>query len=174
MSQPASFKRLALFFLLLIPGSTLLAETIYRAVPLTKNPATWPRSDVETFGCFLQKELGYRHPKFNCDLKRYKNKGDPNLITKEYYEGPSFPEAKLQQIHPAIQGITLHWEHGDLQGVTLNFEPGFGPAKIRESFQLRQNAKDGGPNLMSFDIQDSGRGSYSLILQGFDHQGAGD
>src|SRR6185369_913873 len=106
-----------LFCALFLLCSRSLAETDFHSVPLTKNPITWPRIDVKTFGCFLEKELSYRHPKFNCDLNKYHNEGDPYIKTKAYYEGPSFPDSKLQQIHPLIQGIELGWEHGDLQAV---------------------------------------------------------
>jgi len=151
----------------------LFAETMSTDVPLTKNPTTWPRADVQTFGCFLEKELAYRDPKFNCSLKNYHKQINPSKA-ETYYEGPPFPDSKVQQIHPAIQGIVLSWEHGSLQGVALDFKPGISPSQIVEFFHLPKKGSFVLPNLMSYDIQSSTPTSYSLLLQGFDHQGTGD
>ncbi|MFO1519741.1 MAG: hypothetical protein U1F57_08795 [bacterium] len=141
-------------------------------MPLTKNPITWPRSDLRTYGCFLEKQLNDRPPKYNCDFKGTRKNSLPTA--KGYYEGPSFPPSKLGLIDPSIQRIELNWEHGELQGVIMTFKPGISPSQIRDSFHLQEGSTKGLPNVMSIDIQGGERSPYSLILQGFEHQGAGD
>ena len=51
---------------------------------------TWPRMNAASFGCYMEKTMGYRDKRFNCSLTHYKNAGDPCKNTDAYYEGPAF------------------------------------------------------------------------------------
>ncbi|MBK7963339.1 MAG: hypothetical protein IPK04_20405 [Bdellovibrionales bacterium] len=91
--------------------------------PLQRNDfTTWPRAHVKEFGCFLEKEFGYKDKKFNCSLKQYTNKGDPCKNTAEYNEGPEFPKALAGKVNAKIESIDLAWEHGDLQNVSITLK----------------------------------------------------
>ena len=83
---------------------------------------TWPRMSVGAFGCYLEKSLGHRDPRFNCALKHYQNKGDPCKNTEAYYEGPDFPVSLALHVHPLATDVKLDWEHGELQSVTITLK----------------------------------------------------
>ena len=135
---------------------------------------TWPQSTPADFGCFLEKELGHKDKKFNCGLKNYKNKGDPHKNTKEYYEGPDFPEGKASKIHKDIDQIHLDWERGELQNVSLHLVKKMTDAEVRKTFQLPSSDNDPRPNVKSISIDQCGLKTTCLSFKGFDHQGAAD
>ncbi len=135
---------------------------------------TWPRSTLPDFGCFLEKKFKHRDPRFNCDLKNYLNKGDPCKNTDAYYEGFEFPQELVPKIHSQIQRISLAWERGSLQAINLHFKSRLKETDIRKSFGLPQETFNPRPNVMSYSIQDCHKDYNCLLLQGFDHMGAGD
>lgn len=139
-----------------------------------KDVLTWPRSNAADFGCFLEKELGHSDKKFNCGLKNYKNQGDPHKNTKEYYEGPNFPEGKASKIHKDIDQIHLDWEHGELQNVSLHLVKKMTDAEVRKTFKLPNSDNRPRPNINSISIEQCGLKTTCLSFEGFEHQGAGD
>lgn len=147
---------------------------INAAASITKDVKSWPRATLPEFGCFLEKEFGYKDVRFNCSLKNYKNAGDPCKNTEAYYEGITFPEKYVKKINPAIKSIDLSWEHGELQSVSLSFKSKLATKKIRHLFKLPVNENGVHANIMSYSIQDCHKSYNCLTLQGFDHMGAGD
>ena len=125
---------------------------------------TWNHTNARDFGCFLQKSFGHKDKKFNCALKKYKNKGDPCRRLKEYAEGPAFPNEKAGEVDPRIESIDLGWEHGDLQAVNITLKDKFAEKELRESFELPASAS----------VQDCGQKHSCIVLQNFDHMGASD
>lgn len=125
---------------------------------------TWPRADVKEFGCFVEKEFGYKDKKFNCNLGQYVNKGDPCNNTIEYYEGPKFPKELAEKVNAKIDSIDLSWEHGLLQSVSIMFKQKYSEKDLSASFHLPVGAS----------IQDCSKTNTCVILTGFEHVGAGD
>ena len=139
----------------------------------TYDVRSWPRMSADKFGCSLEKEFGYKDPKFNCSLTNYRNAGDPCKNTEAYYEGPAFPEKSVRKVHPHLKGIDLEWEHGLLRSVTFSFDRRIAENELRKSFgvPLGQTPPD---NIQSLYVQDGSQNSLRLTLAGFEHQGAGD
>lgn len=154
----------------------------------------WPRMTSKDFGCYMEKTFGYRDKRFNCSLKRSENKGDPCHNAETYYEGPEFPSSLIAKVHPLANDITLEWEHGELRAVSLHLKGAWNEAEVRKAFHLPRaeaaeltlSEREATPdNLMYTSVQynsedidsrvsDPSRGHTSIILQGFDHMGAGD
>ncbi|MDR2710032.1 MAG: hypothetical protein LBB65_01630 [Burkholderiales bacterium] len=145
-----------------------------RAIPKSNHDVlSWLRMPADKFGCFLEKEFGYKDKKFNCALKNYANTGGPCKNTSSYYEGPKFPERLAQRVHPLLKSIELEWEHGELRSVNFVFNRKVDERDIRSAFGLPAG-KPFSPNIMTIDIQDCSKQSNCLTLQGFDHMGAGE
>lgn len=139
-----------------------------------KEVLTWPRATLPKFGCFLEKQFKFRHPRFNCSTKKYKNKGDVCRNTQAYYEGIQFPETLVSQVHTSIRAIELFWEHGELQRVSVSFKNKMKAEDIQKIFGLPPDGKSVRPNIQSYSIQDCNKDFNCLSLVGFDHTGAGD
>jgi hypothetical protein len=154
--------------------------------PPSIDARTWPRMTADAFGCYLEKQLGHRDPRFNCALKHYENKGDPCKNTDAYYEGPAFPPDLATRVHPLATDVQLDWEHGELQNVTITLKGTWNENEVRRVFKL---ADTHASNIMSVDVQyptgpvddsvghkpsDPMHGSTAVMLTGFDHMGAGD
>ena len=139
-----------------------------------KDVLSWPRTKADKFGCFLEKSFGYRDRKFNCGLTGYINQGDPCKNFEAYYEGPKFPSEKANLVHPLIQSIELSWEHGDLQAVDITLNKKLDEQEVRKQFNLPKNDNHSRPNIRSISIQQCSLKATCLIIQGFDHMGAGD
>ncbi|WP_158568879.1 MULTISPECIES: hypothetical protein [unclassified Duganella] len=131
----------------------------------------WPRMSVRDFGCMLEQSLGHREPKFNCSLKKFKPVDNP--CVSAYYDGFEFPPALVSKVHPLLSNIELAWEHGQLQSVSLDFKGKIDANALRKAFGLDKTPAYP-ENIMSVDIQDCSRDSVCLLIQGFDHMGAGD
>jgi len=119
----------------------------------------------------LEQSLGHREPKFNCSLKKFKPVDNP--CVSAYYDGVEFPPALVAKVHPLLSNIELTWEHGQLQSVSLDFKKGVDANSLRKTFGLDRTSAYP-KNIMSADIQDCSRDSVCLLIQGFDHMGAGD
>jgi hypothetical protein len=141
--------------------------------PLSKHDLlTWPRSGAAAFGCFIEKAFGSKDRRFNCALKRYRNRGDPCKNTKAYHEGPVFPPGKAAEVHPLAREIRLVWEHGDLQEVQVTLGKRLGEDEVRKAFRL---PKDRLPaQLTRISIQQCSKLATCILLEGFDHMGAGE
>jgi len=146
------------------------AETI---PPVNYNVLSWPRMSIPDFGCFLEKTFGFKDPKFNCSLKNYKPSGDPCSNTDGYYEGFEFPNELVSKIHPLLDNIGLAWEHGDLQSVSFSFKKKISSDALKKAFRI-PNEKSYPENIMSIGIQNCSRDGVCLLIQGFDHMGAGE
>jgi hypothetical protein len=138
------------------------------------DPLTWTRALVDRFGCFLEKQFGSRDARFNCGLKNYVNKGDPCEKTDVYNEGPGFPAAKAATINPLVRSVDLSWEHGELQQVALTLTKKMPADEVRKIFALPKKNDERRDNVMSVDVQDCGKNATCVVIQGFDHVGAGD
>lgn len=148
--------------LALLASSSLLAAPPQK---LSKTDFTsWPRANAKEFGCFLEKSFGQKDEKFNCELKSYKNSGDPCKNTKEYYEGPTFPREKVGKVNRRIEDIQLSWEHGELQSVSVVMKKKYPAKELKNIFKLPEAAS----------IQDCSLKATCIVLTGFDHMGAGD
>lgn len=161
------FVYICVFLLITVPSS---------AAPELEDILSWPRMDLMKFGCMLEKRFNYKDPKFNCSLKSYENTGDPCHNTAAYYQGIKFPERLVTKIHPKLLSLDLEWEHGDLRSVNISFKKKENPSEIKSMFGLPNNnsSLDSKPNIMSYSIQNCHKDYNCLILEGFDHVGAGD
>ena len=153
-------------------GAALAAPTL--------NVLAWPRMAPDAFGCYLEKNLGLRDPRFNCALQGYQNQGDPCSNPEAYAEGPAFPAQLASRVHPLATAVDLSWEHGELQQVTLTLRGTLNQAQVRQAFDL-PNAGSASTaklpdNIMAADVESSSptEGLTSVTLLGFDHMGAGD
>jgi hypothetical protein len=164
--------------------------------PASLNVLAWPRMSSSEFGCYMEKTLGHRDPRFNCALKGYENQGDPCDNTEAYEEGPGFPASLATRVHPLATDVQLSWEHGELQQVTITLKGTLNEAEVRNAFklpsadayQLSEAQQQSMPeNLMDSSVQyqtlnssagegpsDPSQGLTSVMLTGFDHMGAGD
>jgi hypothetical protein len=142
--------------------------------PTREDLLSWPRTRADVFGCFLEKSFGVRDIRFNCSLKGYVNNGDPCKNPDAYDEGPAFPAGKESLIDSAVSSVSLSWEHGELQSVSLELKKKMTPARVRKLFRLPEKMDGTRENVLSVDIQDCGKNSTCLEIQGFDHMGAGD
>jgi hypothetical protein len=139
--------------------------------------ATWPRMQVDSFGCLIEKQFGYKDSVFNCDLKNYTNIGDPCQNTDAYYEGFQLPDSVIKKIYPDIDELTLSWEHGNLQYINISFLGLLDTNKLKSDLNLPSPQIDlFGPrnNIMRIDAHYHGTNSTSLYIQGFEHMGAGE
>jgi hypothetical protein len=166
------------FFILFLLGA-LFFEVVcsQAAVTIAKSEAEvavldWFKMNPAQFGCYLQKTFGVRDRKWNCNLRKPIATGDPCENTKSYYAGPEFPQQLVKKINPRLDGVHLAWEHGKQQAVALLFTSKVAEAEARAMFGLPQTGVP--PNLMSVDHQDCSPNSTCLLIQMFDHMGAGE
>jgi hypothetical protein len=144
----------------------------------------WPRMTSPAFGCWMEKALGHRDAKFNCDLKNLENIGDPCTDTDPYYEGPKFPEALVTRVHPLATRIDVDFEHGDLRMIIVELAGEFSDQQVRKALGLPDEQErvqefvrpsdPARPLIMSMDVHSCGPGITCLMIQAFDHMGAGD
>ena len=132
---------------------------------------TWPRATSRQFGCMLER-AGHKDPSFHCGARKPAS-GDPCKAPEAYSRGPEFPGALAARAVKGAEKIQLGWEHGDLQAVEVDFAPGVDDAAIRKAFGL-PGSKQAHPNVMDADVQRCSKDRWCLVLQGFDHMGAGD
>jgi hypothetical protein len=140
------------------------------------NILKWPRMQANDFGCYLEQTFGVKDKKFNCSLKRYVNRGDACKRVEAYHEGPVFPRAVAGRIHPAVKDVELSWEHGQLQSLSLTFDRTLSRGEIVKLFALPKSFSypKEYPNVMSIDIQECSLKANCLVIDGFEHMGAGD
>jgi hypothetical protein len=143
------------------------------------NVLTWPRAPVDKFGCMLERDFETRHPRFNCSLRNYVNRGDACAATDAYYEGPEFPADKVEKVLPQIDRIEIANEHGQVQAVTLILKRRQTQTAIRALLGLPSSRAALPANISSVDIQGCRPEGASqicnvVLIQGFDHMGAGD
>ena len=144
--------------------------------PLSKHDiVTWPRAGAAELGCFLEKAFGAKDRRFNCTLKGYVNRGDPCKNTKAYYEGPVFPAGKAGEVNPLAREIRLAWEHGDLQEVQVTLVKRLGEEEVRKAFKLPASKTKTLPaHVTRISIQQCGKDATCILVEGFDHIGAGE
>ncbi|MFL6660439.1 MAG: hypothetical protein ACJ8GW_20295 [Massilia sp.] len=165
---------LSLLSLLLFAHVSAMAAS--SPAPASVDVLVWPRMDAARFGCYLEQTFGVKDAKFNCGLKNYVNRGDPCKRTKAYYEGPALPKSLAQRIAPQATDVALQWEHGQLQAVTLTFPLKVSKADITRLLHLpatRSYPKQY-PNIIDIDVQECSATDSCVIIQGFEHMGAGD
>jgi len=143
------------------------------------NVLTWPRAPVDKFGCMLEREFDTRHPRFNCSLRNYVNRGDACAITDAYYEGPQFPADKVEKVLPQIERVEIANERGQVQAVTVILKQRQTQTAIRALLGLPSPRAALPANISSIDIQGCRPDGASqicnvVLIQGFDHMGAGD
>lgn len=132
----------------------------------------WFAMTPPQFGCWLENTFGHRDPKWHCGLQGWKPSGDPCDDVVPYYEGPRLPESVAKRIDPRLRGIELEWEYGRLRGVTLSFEGPIAEATAREACRLPPTGAPGG--FLRIDLQRCSKAATCLVVQRFEHQGAGD
>lgn len=138
------------------------------------NVLGWPRMKSNEFGCLLEKELGHRDPEFNCQSGEVKDVGDPCKNTDAYYAGPGFPAGKASRVHKLVNEVALEWEHGELREVTLSFTGKIPETDIRRIFSLPAEGAEQPENILSVSIQDCHKDYNCLVVEGFEHMGAGE
>jgi hypothetical protein len=102
--------------------------------------------------------------------------GDPCVDTEAYYRGPVFPPELVARVGEHVQAVKLDFEHSSLQAVRVEFKPGVDPDAIRAAHRVpaSEDYPPEYPNLMSVGLSLCAADHLCLVLQGFDHMGAGD
>jgi hypothetical protein len=99
-----------------------------RAVDL----ALWARMDPAAFGCWMERTLGRRDPRWNCASPPYPADADPCDDEARFRDGPAFPAGAAPRLHPLLRDVALAWEGGALQRATFTFADGVAaPAMAR-------------------------------------------
>ncbi len=142
--------------------------------PTQYDVLSWPRMSAASFGCYLEKTFGARDKKFNCSLKDYKNQGDVCKDPEAYSEGPEFPKSKASAIHPLIETAMVSFEHGELQEVSFTLKKILPETEVRRIFKLPAANATTPENVINISIQNCGKDSTCLSIEGFEHTGAGD
>jgi len=161
----------------LLPALAMAQEP--RALEPT-NVLSWPRAGVDRFGCMLEKDFETRDPRFNCALRNYVNRGNACTGAEAYYEGPAFPADKASKVMAQIERIEIANEAGQVQSVTLILKQRQTQTAIRALLGLPTSPRAALPaNISSVSIQgcraeDASQVCNVVLLQGFEHQGAGD
>lgn len=143
------------------PASSPAAPKPTRSKGSLLGPSAWPRMKAVHFGCMLQ-DAGARVD------RRWQCGAAPTTDNA----GPEFPSSLLGKLPTQVKEVDLSWEHGELQAVTLviPLSGGIDQAAARRVFEVDRPPQ----NVMYADVQDCARDAYCVVLQGFDHQGAGD
>ncbi|MFC1849380.1 hypothetical protein ACFL27_04140 [candidate division CSSED10-310 bacterium] len=122
----------------------------------------WLGKRPDTFGCYLEKEFGFSHSKFNCSLQRYQIETDP-CNKKTFYEGPPFPSFKKSRIHPLVEQITLYWEAGKLRAIDIVCKKRLNKTYIRKLFNLPGEGSFSDRNIYKIKIQDQKQRTRMLL-----------
>lgn len=89
--------------------------------------ARWIRGGSAEVGCWLERHLAHRDPRWNCA-------GAPAAARDPcdgaWRAGPQVPDAVARRVHPLLRHVTLAWEHGALQSATFAFDPDVPPAAM--------------------------------------------
>jgi hypothetical protein len=129
---------------------------------------SWTQLTADEFGCMLEKTFGHRDERFNCSLENYENNGDPCVNYEEYYEGPEFPQSLVKKVHPWIKTLELNWENGRLQMIIIHFENEHTEDRIIAELGITPNEE------RDYYIMDIDVAPGYLVIQAFEHMGAGD
>jgi hypothetical protein len=132
----------------------------------------WFEKGPPEFGCWVERALGYRDPRWNCDLTGWSPSGDPCDDTAPYYEGPELPEADAKRLDHRLRTIGLDWEHGRLREVVFYFEGPVTESLARGAFGLPAEGAPAG--FLDVGMQLCSKSGTCLHIEKFEHQGAGD
>jgi len=160
-----------IFFTILFVAATLRPAFAEQVAAPSLDVSKWPRMSLRDFGCMLEKSLGHREPKFNCSLRSFK--ANENPCDSAYYEGFEFPAALVSKVNPLLASIDLEWEHGQLQSVSFDFKKKIDPVSLKNAFGFSAG-RGLPPNIIGVDVQDCSHDGVCLVIDGFDHIGAGD
>jgi hypothetical protein len=119
----------------------------------------------------MLERAGHRDPTYHCTAPK-PPPGDPCHDTTAYYAGPAFPDALVPHIGFGVTRVELHWEHGDLRQVDFHFDPSIDEKAIAAAFDV-PSIPHRHRNVMSVTLS-CGKKQPCLVVQGFDHMGAGD
>jgi len=133
---------------------------------------TWFKMNPAQFGCYLEKNFGFRDKKWNCGVGAFKPSGDPCKNAGPYYAGPSFPQKLTKKFHQHVANVSLAWEYGALQAISLEFDRHVADADARAWFGLPTQGAP--PEFESVDTQECSNKASCLIVQKFEHMGAGE
>lgn len=171
-------RALAVLVLCLLAATAAMAQEP-EPLPDSTNVLSWPRAGVDRFGCMLERGFDSRDQHFNCALRNYVNRGHVCSAPEAYYEGPEFPADKAETVMPQFAGITVAYERGQVQSVTIVLKQRQTQTAIRALLGLPPPRARLPVNIASVDIQGcrpegAGQVCNVVLLQGFDHTGAGD
>jgi hypothetical protein len=125
----------------------------------------WTRMDPAELGCWMERSLGHRDPRWNCSLSRYENDADACDDPARFSEGPAFPAALAPRLHPLLTGVALAWEGGALQRIAFTFGRDLAPAEMARAV--------GADDRSLADVASAGRGecaSPCYVVTVFDSQ----
>ena len=151
-SLSSKMKKLNLGSLLVLLLFT--ASSFAQATELKKRDVLlWPRATVLEFSTFLQKEFHVQdaHP-----------------------AGARFPDGRASSVNPLFSKIELTWEQGALQAVVVTLKKKMTEARAKAALKLPSKVNYPRPNVMNYDVQQCSLKATCVVIQGFDHQGAGD
>ncbi len=143
------------------------------------NVLSWPRAGVDRFGCMLEQNFAAPSTRFGCAQQGYVNRGNPCTAADAYYEGPRLPADLATRVSPLLATIDVKYEAGKVQAVTLFLKTRQTESAIRAAFALPPAGTITPGNIASIDIDGCRPDGPTqvcniVLLQGFDHQGAGD
>lgn len=162
-------------FLIIISISIFIFFRENKFVAQTKiDLLSWPRMDVDEFGCYLENHLNYKDEKYNCSSKMFEITGDPCQNEKLYYQGPQIPLKVSKRFFPHIQNLRLNWEHGKLQSISITLKNNFSKQNIEDLFSLPSQSQFPRKNVMAIDVTDCSKQNTCLQIIGFEHIGAGE
>jgi hypothetical protein len=141
------------------PNPQLLAPEPQAPAARPLRPTEWPRLRAVDLGCLFADEGAKVAPKWRC-----------GAAATTSNEGPPFPPELYDRLPIPTAAVELTYEHGELQMASFRFAPGTDRAKARKVLLVDQPPK----NVMYADLQDQGDGGFIILLQGFEHMGAGD
>ncbi len=134
--------------------------------------STWPRMSAVDFGCMMEKRFGHKDKRYHCGSAPPPD-ANPCTDPGGWGAGPAFPADKASAVGADVDSVSLDWEHGDLQAVNVTLNKGVPLARARGALGLPDDAHKPS-NVQSVSVQQCSRDQVCVILEGFEHMGAGD
>lgn len=96
--------------------------------PARVNLARWVRGGPGDLGCWMERNLSYHDPRWNCSTAPATPAGDS--CEEGWRAGPQVPDPVARRMHPLLRRVALSWERGALQALTFTFDPDVPPGTM--------------------------------------------
>lgn len=101
----------------------------------------WTRWGPSDLGCWMERALAYRDPRWSCSTPASPTVDDP--CDERWRAGPEVPDEVARRMHPRLRRVALAWERGALQGAAFQFDPDVPPPAMPLILGLGPGALDG-------------------------------